>query len=190
MNKILIGLVLVLAGTAAQSHGDEDHGAPAVVAASASLLPRATAQTDLFELVAVLTPASSATRQGGSATQELTLYLDRFATNEPVDGATVELESGAFKGNAKRIATGVYVVSGEAFAVPGRYPLTVSVQTSDAADLIDVVFQHDAKLAPTHIAGTFSVGRWSWLGGGGLLMAVAWFAWRRRKNSRKSGETL
>ncbi|NQW84682.1 MAG: hypothetical protein HQ450_12130, partial [Alcaligenaceae bacterium] len=50
---------------------------------------RVEANSDLFELVATLT--------GG----ELSILIDRFATNEPVLQAQVEVESGALKALAK-----------------------------------------------------------------------------------------
>ena len=55
------------------SHGDE----PAPPAAAA---PRADAHSELFEIVAVLGPD-----------RRLWLYLDRHATSEPIDGATVQV---------------------------------------------------------------------------------------------------
>lgn len=113
-------VLIVLATTTfgARAHGDEDHGdeaAPPAVVAEAG--PRATAASEDFELVAL--------PQGG----RLLIYLDRFATNEPVANAEVEIESGAFKAVATALGPGVYAIAGDAFNSPGRHPLTVTIQT-------------------------------------------------------------
>ena len=65
---------LLLLGRPALAHEGHDHGAaPEAVAAA---LPRAEAHSDLFEIVAILQP-------GGA----LTLTLDRYADNSPLDGS-------------------------------------------------------------------------------------------------------
>ena len=76
MRWAAIVLALLLAGNAF-AHGGEDHGdgAAATPAAAVEAGPRATAASEDFELVALT--------QG----DKLLIYLDRFATNEPVAGA-------------------------------------------------------------------------------------------------------
>jgi hypothetical protein len=93
--------------------------APGMAGASDCCSPRTSAQSEEFELVAVL------------AEGKLTLYLDRYADNAPVPDAEVEVESGAFKAVAAQVAPGVYTVPGQAFAQPGKHPLTISVQAGD-----------------------------------------------------------
>ncbi|MES2089528.1 MAG: hypothetical protein V4532_06065, partial [Pseudomonadota bacterium] len=94
MNRWLVTLVMSLCACSVGAHGGEDHGEPAATPVLLGQAPRAQAQTEDFELVAVLTQAVAAESK---ASPVLTLYLDRFATNQPVGGATVEVESGAFK---------------------------------------------------------------------------------------------
>lgn len=167
---------MVMAGAAvsAWAHGgeDHDHGAPAPAPVQMGQAPRATAQTEDFEMVAVL--------QGTPPV--LTLYVDRFASNEPVDGATVELESGAFKAVAKPMAPGVYTVPGQAFSQPGRYPLTVSVQTAEGADLLDAILQYEAPVAKAAASGWAGRGPWAWGAGVVALLAVMSVALRRHKS--------
>ena len=75
---LLVTLLAASGVSPAFSHEGHSHGAePAPPAAAA---PRAEAQSDLFEIVAVLGPD-----------RRLWLYLDRHATSEPVDGATVQV---------------------------------------------------------------------------------------------------
>ena len=121
MKRLATMLALTVLATTtfgAHAHGGEDHGdeaAPPAVVAEAG--PRATAASEDFELVAL--------PQGG----QLLIYLDRFATNEPVANAEVEIESGAFKAVATVLGPGVYAIAGDAFKSPGRHPLTVTIQT-------------------------------------------------------------
>jgi cobalt-zinc-cadmium efflux system membrane fusion protein len=74
----------------ARAHEGHDHGPPAA-AAPASVTARGEAVSERFELVAVA--------QG----TELIIYLDRFASNEPAAGATIEVETpdGPAKAEAK-----------------------------------------------------------------------------------------
>ena len=99
--KWLFGLVLALLPVTVLA--DEGHGGHDVPSSAlpAALAPRVEAQSETFELVAIL--------EGG----KLTLYLDRFATNEPVTNAAIDIESGAFKATAQPGGEGVYTASAE-----------------------------------------------------------------------------
>jgi membrane fusion protein, heavy metal efflux system len=73
--------ILLLMGGSAFAHEGHDHGEEKKSAGPATLMPRLEARSGPFELVAV--------RQSG----ELLIYLDRFATNEPIAGAQVTVET-------------------------------------------------------------------------------------------------
>ena len=75
-------VAILLAAGPLLAHEGHDHDAPPP-AAIANLAPRAEAASEHYELVAIA-------RAG-----ELVIYLDRFATNEQVDGATIEVETPA-----------------------------------------------------------------------------------------------
>lgn len=157
----------------AWAHGDEDHGDGAKPAMAADSAPRASAQTEEFELVAVV--------EGG----KLTLYLDRFATNEPVADAQIEVESGALQAVATQVAPGVYSAPGEAFAKPGKYPLAISVQAGDTSDLLTATL--DLAMPVAGVEHAHGWGEWTvWGASGALLLAgVGLVAVRRRKKNRK-----
>jgi hypothetical protein len=191
----LLAMLILPGAQPAWAHGGEDHGeaAPAPVA-QAGIAPRAAAETEDFELVAVLTGGMSDGRDSSEATKQpvLTLYLDRFTTNQPVQGATVEVESGAFKAVAQAKLPGVYTLPGRAFTKPGRYPLTVSVQTADGADLLDATLVNDAPGADGALAAagkakgpataSLLARPWAWAAGLGLLLlALGGVAWARRR---------
>ena len=126
LRTLLMAVAAAAVPVTAGSHGGEDHGdeTHAAPAAAIAISPRATAQTEDFEMVISL------------ENKKLVLSLDRFTTNEPVDKARIEIESGGFKAIATPAGPGIYTVPGETFAGHARYPLTISVQAGDSADLL------------------------------------------------------
>lgn len=150
----------------AWGHGDEDHShdepSPAAQAAPQSG-PRASAQTESFEIVAALDKPT------------LTIYLDDFNTNTPIADAKVEVQSGAFQATATMQSPGVYTLAAAALAQPAQHPLTISVETADTADLLSLTLDtreahaNDGN-APDDHAGS----RWpaSWLWGLGVAVAL------------------
>lgn len=181
---LVLALTLMLASAPAWSHGGEDHGDTPAASTPAQQAPRASAQTDSFELVAVLDQGDA------QHPPTLTLYLDQVDTNEPVAQASIDVESGAFKASAQPVGPGVYTVPGSAFVKPGRYPLTFTVQSGDTADLLDatlVTGAHDAHGGePAQAAGTART-RWPWLAAGAAVLialgAAAALSARRRQHS-------
>ncbi len=98
-------------------HGDE---APPV---SVQTAPRATAASPLFELVAVAS---------GTA---LVVYLDRFETNAPVIGATVDVETPT--GPARAVQDGeLYVLETPWAAKPGTYELLFTIAAETDIDFL------------------------------------------------------
>lgn len=170
----LLSVVLACVSWSAVAHGGEDHGNETPAAISIPVAPRAYAQTEDFELVAQL--------QGTN----LQITLDRFATNDPVADAQIEVESGtAFKAQAQQISPGVYTVKADALATPGKYALSFSVQTDDAADLLATTL--DISAPTTTLAHVHSWREWTtWVLSGFVLIAgVALLVVRRRRWARK-----
>lgn len=126
MRRLLLAIVaaaaLVVPASAHEGHGDE---APPV----ASALPRAEAHSDLFEIVAVLQP-------GGV----LTVYLDRWADNAPVDGA-VTLTLDGQEVAAARQGIGLFVVRTPLLANPGARDIVFSVSAGDEMDLLTATLE-------------------------------------------------
>jgi hypothetical protein len=175
IHTVILSVVLACASWSAAAHGGEDHGTietPAAV--SIPVAARAYAQTEDFELVAQI--------QGNN----LNISLDRFATNVPVADAQIEVESGsAFKAQAQQLAPGVYTVRADALAAPGKYALSFSIQTEDAADLLATTLDTSTPVQTlTHV---HSWKEWaSWILSGLLLAAgLALVVVRRRRWARK-----
>ena len=75
---LLMGVLAV--STPGLAHEGHDHGAPPTQASS-TIAPRADASSPDFEIVAIARGAA------------LTLYLDTFRENQPVDGAEIEIDA-------------------------------------------------------------------------------------------------
>lgn len=168
--RLVLIFAAALLAAPAWSHEGEDHGAPAGAALAGEVAPRTFAQSEDFEVVAVLTAG------------KLTLYLDRYADNAPVPGAQVEIDNGAWQGAATELAPGVYVIPGAAFAHPGRYPLTISVQAGNTSDLLSATLDLGAPAAGVEHAHGW--GEWAvWGAAGGVLaLAGGLIVVRRRKH--------
>ena len=137
-----------------------DHGdAPAAAVGTAS--PRVSAHSDLFELVSIV--------EGG----ELKIYLDRYATNEPVLDAKIEVEVGSIKGIAAAQADGSYSFKNDVFAKPADLGVSFTVLAGKDTDLL----AGDLKIAPAtddhaHGAAAKPWLRWAAYTGGALVLVL------------------
>ena len=103
---IVIAILATLSMSARAGEG-HDHGDAAPAAATGAGSPRVASHSDLFELVGIVDKG------------EMTLYLDRHASNEPVMGAKIEVEAGAAKGIASAQADGTYRFKHAVLSQPG-----------------------------------------------------------------------
>lgn len=175
MTRQTLLFTLLFTPLLAFAHGGEDHGDGAKPAVAANVAPRAEAQTELFELVAA------------SGNGQLTVYLDSYASNEPVNGAQVEVESGNWKGVAHEADDGSYRVKAPQFAKPGQYPLIFTVQAGADADLIEttlVVAEPAKPVAAATSQGSGSM--WWWVGGGLAVLAGVSLLLKRRRTPGRS----
>ncbi|WP_370691736.1 efflux RND transporter periplasmic adaptor subunit [Bradyrhizobium sp.] len=107
------------------AHDGHDHGAPPPApAAGSNLAPRTEAVSEHYELVAIA--------RGG----DLVIYLDRFATNESVDGASISVETSAGPEPARAAANEPYRLSAPWTAKPGSYDLIFTVSKDGIDDVL------------------------------------------------------
>jgi len=118
----LAALPLVVGSVLAHEGHDE---APAARAPTSGLAPRVAAASPDIELLAELRKDT------------LLIYLDRFATNEPLSGATIEIEAGPNRGTAAPAGDGRYQVSTPWLARPGKHALVFTVHAKDLDDLLN-----------------------------------------------------
>jgi uncharacterized membrane protein len=172
----LFMLTLMCAPALVHAHGGDDHEHPAAAAVTAPMAPRASAQSEDFELLLVL--------EG----RTLLLYLDQFASNEAVPHAILELSMlKNFKATAKEISAGIYSIAlpDGMLVQPGKYPLEVSVQVGDSGDILTSTLELPAMSAAesdVHAQGFFSA--W-WLMAGALALILVVSAWFLRKRQQK-----
>ncbi len=167
--KSLFGVMLALLPGVVIA--DEGHG-EAPPALAAALAPRVEAHSESFEIVGVL--------ESG----KLTLYLDRFATNEPVTDAVIEIEGGEFKATAQPTGEGVYSAPAGALSAPGDYPLVFTIRVAAETDLL-----HGTLGIPPPPGASHDPRSWTaWLAWSvGTLVALAGIAWLlRRRTARRA----
>jgi hypothetical protein len=157
-------------GSPAWAGEGHDHG-DAAPAAAGQALPRFTAESELFELVGVLSG------------KQITLYLDRFGDNSPVRDAQIELEIGGAKFKAEKQGEDEYEVVLPEAPKEGVLPVTATVTAGTEVDLLagelDIHLEaHADEAAPTH-AWTEYAGYAGW--GAGGLAALALLAWGGRR---------
>lgn len=156
----------------ALGHGGEDHGAPPPPVAQA-VEPRTAAATEEFEVVTSL--------EG----KKLVVYVDRFASNEPVAQAKVEIEGAGLTGVASETAPGTYVLDVTTPLPPAKHPLTISVEAGDSVDLLSATLDTSAPVVTeAHTHGWSEWVVWG-ISGALLLMTGILFAVRRHKHAKK-----
>ncbi len=169
--------LIILAGTLATqaiAHEGHDHG-PAPAPTVTTLAPRASAESEWFELVAVLEADGD----------RLLLYLDHHASNEPVADARIELDSGSRRAIAEALAPGLHALPAGELSRPGTHPLTFTVQAGDDIDLLAASL---VVPAPAATAADRAWPDWTPWGAGAALLGLAgltgWWRARRRAGAR------
>jgi membrane fusion protein, heavy metal efflux system len=118
------GVFLSLSTPFAHEGGHEDDDATRS-ALSSSTYPRVTAQSELYELVGIV--------RG----ERLSIYLDHFATNEPVVDAKVKVAIGDTEPvDAERTENGVYTISLPRLARTGSVEVVFNVTAASGDDLL------------------------------------------------------
>lgn len=182
-------VALALASAGAHGPNGEHLDTNKAGSAATSAAPRLEAKSELFELVG---------RLGGG---EFSILIDRFATNEPLLKADVEVESGQLKAKARyHEDLGDYAVDDPAMlkllSTPGEHPVVVTIMAGEESDLLDGVLKVDANVMQQethshdhgshddeeHAHGHIGWG-WGWAALIALVFGAAW-AWRKRSAQR------
>jgi membrane fusion protein, heavy metal efflux system len=120
---LITTITLIIPGQQTLAHEEHDHDSTAK-SAVVPATPRTGTSSDFFELVAVA-------RSG-----EIIIYLDRFATNEPVVDANVVLETPQGSAEAKPASDGTYRLTAPWAERPGRYDLIATVTRDTDVDVL------------------------------------------------------
>ncbi|WP_434034392.1 hypothetical protein [Cupriavidus sp. a3] len=165
------------AGPGAHGPNGEHLDAPASAGAAVNAQPIIEAHTETFELVGTL------------AADELSVMVDRYATNEPVLNGNLEVEFNGIRAQGKLHADfGDYSFTDEkllrALHRPGNHALVFTLIAGNESDLIEgslkvVADGHDAGF------GAFWKARWPWIIPVALVLAAAaGFVWRRHAGKK------
>ena len=177
---LALALALPLAAAPGAHGPNGEHLDAPASAVGGPMLPRMEANSDLFELVAEL-------KNG-----QLRIYVDRYVSNEPVVDASVEVESGNFKGLAAyQAAEEHYLLDSPDFikvlGEAGEHPLVFTILAGDDADLLNGTLDTrsaDAGNGHDHGHGL----EWAAWGVGGLLATgLIVVALRRRQPRMEAG---
>jgi RND family efflux transporter MFP subunit len=120
----LVAALLSALACATPSFAHEGHDHEVAPPAIAHVSPRAEAQSAAFELVAV--------PKGG----ELEIWLDRFDTNAPVEGASISIETPAGSVAAVAEGPGLYRAPAPWAMKPGRTDLIFTVMAGNDMDVL------------------------------------------------------
>lgn len=166
--RILI-LLIAACSSAAFAGPGHDHG-PEAVALPGATSPRFSAVSEAFELVGVL--------EG----RTLLVYLDRFADNRPVPGATVEIDLGGAKVALEPAGDGIYRGTLPAGLPSGVIAVSATVRIGGEADLLagELDLHEDPRLSH---GGLHWHDLLPWVMGAFALLGIAGGAWRRRRSS-------
>ena len=132
-----LAVTAILFGTIAPVSAHEGHDSDEQQqAVSLGALSRGEAVSSEFEIVAVA--------RGGT----LEIYLDRFATNEPVTGATLEVEAPGGSVKAAEGADGTYRITAPWLAKVGRTDLIFTVTAGDVTDILPLAIEAAPAATP------------------------------------------
>ena len=161
-SKLLIALSLTIASAAYAGPG---HGEEKPTMTQTQSLPRFYAESDLYEAV------------GAINGKEITLYLDRYSSNELVKGAKVEIELEGSKISSEPHGDGEYLfrLKNKIKDQPTAITITINDDVTDIlAATIDLSsFEHSSLISwksAIKILLYFS-----------LLMAIAYFSYRKKE---------
>jgi len=152
-------LIATLGLMPALAHEGHDHE-PQATPVSGNIAARGEATSDAFELVAV------------ARGTELLIYLDRFSTNQPVDDATIEVETPQGPAKATAHAGDAYRLDAPWLAKPERFDLIFTVTADGTVDVLPLTLDLSSR-ATTNEPGASSPARQSWSDRAKTLMQPA-----------------
>ena len=183
IGALLGSSLLLLDPSRVVAHEGHDHGGPAVAPLPAApATSKFVATSEDFEIVGVL------------SSEALTLYLDDARTNQPIDGALLEVVTEGQPGltaKAERQSPGTYRLVLKAPLPSGTYALTLGIESAQGSDLLTGKLVHsptDAVVSRAPEARRFS---WKPLAGGALILVVGGVAAsliKRRRSSKRRAE--
>lgn len=119
----LAAILALLLPAATTAHEGHDHGPPLPPLPS-TVKPRLVLETDIYQLVAIVNG------------KQLTIFLDRYGTNEPITDARIGILSGATTTDATPRKDGTYAAEIAGIDSPGRHEIVFNVSHKEGDDLL------------------------------------------------------
>jgi len=177
---ILIGAMLLSPLTVLANGGDDHSHGPETKPAVKPSVP--TSDTQRWEIQSPEVVLLGILQDG-----KLTLYADRYASNEPILDAKIELESNGRVIPAKAEPDGSYSAPGDWLQQPGKYHLIASVEAPEFQDLIVGSIEIAAATPTAHSHAVWRYGKWL---GGIAALVLALFVLLQVLRRRKRGALL
>lgn len=175
-----VSLALPFAAVAGPGHS---HDEPAPTQGTGPAAPKIQAHSEVFEVVGIL--------EG----KTLSIFLDDYATNAPIERAKIEIEAVRGEPAAKTIKTtlelsedGVFKWTDSAFAEPGVWAVSFTISAANQVDLLAGELDVHLPQAGSESAHGSDHG-WAahllpWLIGAVLVVAMVFFLVRRLSKRR------
>ena len=162
-SKLLIALSLTIASA---TYAGPGHGEEKPTTAQTQSLPRFYAESDLYEAVGVING------------KEITLYLDRYSSNELVKGAKVEIELEGSKISSEPHGDGEYLFRLKNKIKDQPTAITITVNDDDVTDILAATIDLSSFERPSLITWKSAIKILLYFS---LLMAVAYFSYRKKE---------
>ena len=162
-SKLLIALSLTIASAA---HAGPGHGEEKPTIAQTQTLPRFYAESDLYEAVGVING------------KEITLYLDRYSSNELVKGAKVEIELEGSKISSEPHGDGEYLFRLKNKIKDQPTAITITINDDDVTDILAATIDLSSFERSSLITWKSAIKILLYFS---LLMAIAYFSYRKKE---------
>jgi hypothetical protein len=153
-----MALIFTLLSPMAIAGAGHEHG-EAAPQTQGTALPRFVAVSEDLEMVGIVNG------------KQLTIYLDRFKDNSPVNDAQIDIDIAGSKYKAERHGIGEYEVILKDTLKPGVIAITATIQAGDLNDLLAAELDlHADKDEPSHRSSWKVMAMWI---GAGLFALIA-----------------
>jgi len=153
-----MALIFTLLSPMAIAGAGHDHG-EAAPQTQGTALPRFVAVSEDLEMVGIVNG------------KQLTIYLDRFKDNSPVNGAQIEIDIAGNTYKAEKHGEGEYEVTLKDTLKPGVLAITATIQAGELNDLLAADLDlHADEEEHSHRTSWKALAMWS---GAGLLVLMA-----------------
>lgn len=161
-SKLLIALSLTIASA---TYAGPGHGEEKPTTAQTQSLPRFYAESDLYEVVGVING------------KEITLYLDRYSSNELVKGAKVEIELEGFKISSEPHGDGEYLFRLKNKIKDQPTAITITIN-DDVTDILAATIDLSSFERSSLITWKSAIKILLYFS---LLMAIAYLSYRKKE---------